>query len=206
VAAFRKRRGAKRPAGQRAGTSPKKNADRLWTYVALGIILAISAARSLHLEFPLERDEGEFGYIAQQLLHGVPVYVSAHTQKLPGTYIIYALSLAFFGQSAAGIHFGLMLANALIMALLFLTLPKSRSALAGCVGALIYGVMAMSPNVVGFAAHATVFVTLFAVAGTYAYLLARRRENTSLFVLSGLCFGAAFLMKQSGIFFAPVPL
>jgi len=205
-AARKTRRRPARPKGTRPHTGPKGHVDRLWALAALGIIVAISAARSLHLGFPLERDEGEFGYIAQQLLNGVPVYVSAHTQKLPGTYIVYALSLAFFGQSSSAIHFGLMLANALVMALLFLTLRKTHSALAGCVGTLIYGVMAMSPNVVGFAAHATVYVTLFAIAGTYVYLLARARARMLLFLVSGLCFGTAFLMKQSGVFFAPVPL
>ena len=180
--------------------------DRVWTYVALGIVFAISVARSLHLGFPLERDEGEFGYIAQQLLHGVPVYVSAHTQKLPGTYVAYAFALALFGQSPTAIHLGLMFANALIMGFLFLILRKTHSAPAGCAGALVFGVMAMSPNVVGFAAHATFYVTLFAIAGIYVYLLARERGRMALFLISGLCFGAALLMKQSGIFFAPVPL
>src|ERR1041384_7965 len=92
----------RRQRGRGRSNSPSRSGSmripgRVWTYVALGIVFAISVARSLHLGFPLERDEGEFGYIAQQLLHGVPVYVSAHTQKLPGTYVAYAFALAFFG-------------------------------------------------------------------------------------------------------------
>jgi len=56
--------------------------------VALAIIVLVSLLRSLHLGFPLERDEGEFGYIGQEILRGVPVYDSAYTQKLPGTYLL----------------------------------------------------------------------------------------------------------------------
>jgi len=160
----------------------------------------------MHLGFPLERDEGEFGYIAQEILRGVPMYDSAYTQKLPGTYLFYALFLSVFGQSITAIHLGLLLTNAAIMWLLFLTLRKTHGGPAGCLGALVFGVMAMSPSVLGFASHATFFLALFAVAGLYALLYARERDHTPLFLVSGLCFGMAFLMKQSGLFFAPLAL
>ena len=177
---------------------------RVWTFVALGIIVLVSAFRALHLGFPLERDEGEFGYIAQEMLRGVPMYVSAYTQKLPGTYFFYALFLSVFGQSITAIHFGLLLVNAAIMGLIFLTLRKTHGGAAGCIGALVFGVMALSPTVLGFAAHATFFVALFALAGLYVLLHARERDHAALFFVSGLCFGLAFLSKQSGLFFAPL--
>ena len=177
---------------------------RAWTFVVLGIILLVSLFRALHLGFPLERDEGEFGYIAQEMLRGVPMYVSAYTQKLPGTYLFYALFLSVFGPSITAIHFGMLLVNVVIMGLIFLTLRKTHGGPAGCIGALVFGVMALSPTVFGFAAHATFFVALFAVAGLYALLHARERDHAALFFVSGLCFGFAFLMKQSGVFFAPL--
>lgn len=179
---------------------------RVWSFVALGIILLVSLLRVLHLGFPLERDEGEFGYIAQELLRGVPMYESAYTQKLPGTYFFYALFLSVFGQSITAIHLGLLLVNAAIMGLLFLILRKTHSGPAGCLGALVFGVMALSPTVLGFAAHATFFVSLFALLGLYALLCARERGHQALFLGSGLCFGLAFLCKQSGVFFAPLAI
>ena len=198
-------RGRRKPprAAGRARQTRWSAGGRTWVFVALGIILLVSWIRAKHLGFPLERDEGEFGYIAQQLLRGVPVYDSAYTQKLPGTYFLYALFLVLFGQCTSAIHFGLLLTNAVIMGLIFLVLRKTHNGLAGCVGALVFGVMALSPKAVGFAAHATFFITLFAVAGLYAFLIARDRNRAVLFFVSGLCFGLAFLMKQSGIFFAP---
>jgi hypothetical protein len=194
------------PAKGRPRPGRRPDRRRFWTFVALGIIALVSLARVPHLGFPLERDEGEFGYIAQQLLHGVPVYVSAYTQKLPGAYYMYALILALFGQSAVAIHLGLLLANAAIMGLIFLTLRKTHGGLAGCVGALVFGVMALSPPVLGFATHATFFIALFSMAGLYALLQARDRNSMALYLVSGLCCGLAFLMKQSGIFFAPLLL
>ena len=177
---------------------------RLWTFVAIAIIALVSLGRALHLNFPLERDEGEFGYIAQQLLHGVPVFLSAYTQKLPGAYYMYALFLMMFGQSTLGIHLGFLLTNAATMALVFAILRKTHGGLAGCVGALVFGVMALSPALLGFAGHATHFIALFSVAGLYVLLEARERDRVWLYLLSGVAFGMALLMKQSAIFFSPL--
>jgi hypothetical protein len=190
---------------QERSTGPRRpDRRRIWTFIALGIIALVSLARGIHLAFPLERDEGEFGYIAQQLLHGVPVYLSAYTQKLPGAYWVYAFFLLLFGQSTVAIHMGLLLTNAATMALIFLTLRKSHGGLAGCAGALIYGVMALSPALFASAGHATHFIAFFSVAGLYALLHARERGKVWLYLLSGVLFGLAFMMKQSGIFYAPL--
>jgi len=206
-------RGRPGSAPQHGGTSPaarrtprEPDRRRLWIFVALAIIILVSLLRSLHLGFPLERDEGEFGYIGQEILRGVPVYDSAYTQKLPGTYLLYALFLALFGQTPLGIHLGLLLADALTMGLVFLTLRRTHGGPAGCVGALVFGIMALSPTVWGFAAHATAFIALFAAAGLYVLVRARDSGRAVLFFASGVCFGLAFLMKQSGVFFAPLAL
>jgi hypothetical protein len=201
-------RSRRKAASPLAGAASARRHDRrpFWTFAALGIIALVSSLRAMHLGFPLERDEGEFGYIAQEILRGIPMYVSAYTQKLPGTYLLYALFLSVFGQSITAIHVGLLLTNAAIMGLIFLTLRKTHDGLAGCIGALVFGVMALSPTVFGFAAHATFFVALFAMAGLYALLHARERNHAWLYLVSGLCFGLAFLMKQPAIFFAPLAL
>jgi len=188
------------PPGPRLPQEPDRR--RLWTFVALAIIVLVSLLRGLHLGFPLERDEGEFGYIGQQILRGVPVYDSAYTQKLPGTYLLYALFLALFGQTPAGIHLGLLLTDAITMGLVFGTLRRTHGGPAGCVGALVFGILALSPTVWGFAAHATAFVAVFAAAGLYVLVRARESGRGALFFGSGLCFGLAFLMKQPGVFFA----
>ena len=204
MTAARKRGG--RQARVRGVPARRPFAPRAWTFAILGVILAVSLLRAMHLGFPLERDEGEFGYIAQELLRGAPMYETAYTQKLPGTYLVYALVLSLFGQSIQAIHLGLLLGNAAIMAFLFLVLRRTHGGLAGCVAALVFGIVAMSPGLLGFAAHATIFVALFATAGLYLLLLARERGRAMWYLVSGLCFGLAVLMKQSGVFFAPLAL
>ncbi|HEX5030605.1 MAG TPA: glycosyltransferase family 39 protein [Candidatus Eisenbacteria bacterium] len=189
---------------ERSAGARRPDRRRIWTFVAIAIIVLVSLARAIHLQFPLERDEGEFGYIAQQLLHGVPVYLSAYTQKLPGAYYVYAWFLLLFGQSTVGIHLGFLLTNAATMALVFLIGRKIHGGLAGCAGALVYGVMALSPALLGASGHATHLIAFFSVLGLYALLEARERGRLWLYLVSGLSFGMAFLSKQSAVFYAPL--
>src|SRR5690348_12718264 len=97
---------------------PKKSgvpvSRRIWVVATLLIILGIVAGIRIRLlNFPLERDEGEFAYAAHLLLQGHSPYDWAYTVmlKLPGTYVMYAVSMGIFGQTTAGIHAGLVLAN-----------------------------------------------------------------------------------------------
>lgn len=69
---------------------------------------------------PLERDEGEYAYAGQLILRGVPPYQLAYNMKFPGTYYAYALILAVFGETARGIHLGLLVVDAATTFLLFL--------------------------------------------------------------------------------------
>ena len=81
----------------------------------LVVLLAIALAALVRLrlvDVPLERDEGEYAYAGQLILKGVPPYLEAYNMKFPGTYYAYALIMALFGQTARGIHVGLMLVNA----------------------------------------------------------------------------------------------
>ena len=45
-------------------------------------------------DFPLERDEGGYGYIGQLLLDGSPPYQAAYDEKLPGLFLAYAAMMA----------------------------------------------------------------------------------------------------------------
>jgi hypothetical protein len=67
--------------------------------------------------------------------------------------------------------------------------------------AAAYGVLSLSLSVLGFAGHATHFVSFFAVWGFYVLLLALEKYKGSIFLLAGFLFGMAFLMKQAGFLF-----
>ena len=151
---------------------------------------------------PLERDEGEYAYMGQLMLQGIPPYKLAYTMKLPGTAVMYAIIFAFLGQTPAGIHIGLFLMNAATSLLVYILAKRMAGRLAGLVAAVSYSHLSTSFSVLGFAAHATHFVVFFALAGILVLLKAvETRRNSQLFG-SGFLLGLALLMKQPGIVFA----
>ena len=169
--------------------------------VVLLVMLGAGLVRWRLLDIPLERDEGEYAYAGQLMLQGIPPYRLACNMKLPGTYAAYAVLMAVFGQSIAGVHWGLLLVNCAAILLVYLLgkrLFGTTSALAACAA---YALLSVGSAVLGTEAHATHFVVLPALAG--ALLLARPADSWRLSTLwwSGLLFGLAFVMKQQGVLF-----
>lgn len=149
-------------------------------------------------DMPLERDEGEYAYVGQLMLQGVPPYQLAYNMKLPGTYAAYAVTMAVFGQTAAGIRIGLLLVNACTTLLIYAVACQLIGRLGGAVAGVSYGVLSIGPGVNGFAAHATHFVVLAAAAGLWLLLRGVRSKRVATLFFSGLCMGLAFVMKQPG--------
>ncbi len=164
-------------------------------------LIAVAFARIRLLGLPLERDEGEYAYAGQLLLHGIAPYKLAYSMKFPGTAAAYALLMSIFGQSTMGIHIGLILINVTTIGFTFLLGRKLLGELGGIVAAAGYSVLSLMPHVLGQAAHATHFVVLFAVAGTLVLIRSLDRQSRLLIFTSGCFFGFALLMKQPGLFF-----
>ena len=116
--------------------------DRLqaqaWVIAVLVILLCVGVRVRLG-DMPLERDEGEYAYIGQLILQGDAPYRDAYNMKLPGTYLAYAVSMAIFGQTPAGIHLGLALVNAATIWLMFLLGKRILDAVSGVVAAVAGG-------------------------------------------------------------------
>src|SRR5437588_12691628 len=105
--------GSSRPVSNRS-TAPSGEVrwPRWLTFALLLLVLLLFAGIRWRLrEMPLERDEGEYAYAGQLILQGIPPYQLAYNMKLPGTYLAYAAFLRTFGETPAGIHLGLSLAN-----------------------------------------------------------------------------------------------
>jgi len=186
------------PAEENAG-QPWRHLFRWHFVVLLAVIVFFGAIRWRLLDMPLERDEGEYAYAGQLMLQGIPPYQLAYNMKLPGTYTAYAAILAVFGQTARGIHLGLLLINAVSVILLYVVTARLFGALAGTIAGTSYALLSTHQSVLGFAAHATHFVVLAALIGLILLLRASETGGTAFFFWSGLTFGIAFLMKQPGI-------
>jgi hypothetical protein len=171
-------------------------------FLATLVIIALTAAlRFPLLAVPLDRDEGEYAYTATRLLQGVPPYADAYTLKTPGVHAAYAAIMAAFGAHPAGIHLGLLIANAATIALLAALGIALIGPVTGVAAAAVYAVLSSGETLLGTAANAEHFVVLPALAGLLLLVLAVDRGRRAWLVPAGLLIGAAPLVKQSGAFF-----
>jgi hypothetical protein len=190
------------PAKSKPSSRAGKPASTYFVWITLAvIILFFVIVRVRLLDVPLERDEGEYAYAGQLILQGIPPYKLAYNMKLPGTYAAYAVSMAVFGETASGIHLGLLLVNAATILMVFFLARKLFNTTVALVASASYALLSASPAVLGFAAHAGQYVVLFALAGAVFLLSALEKDQRKKFFASGLCFGLAFVMKQPGIFY-----
>ena len=172
-----------------------------WWALAILVFLLVIAIRIRLLQMPLERDEGEYAYAGQLMLQAVPPYKLAYNMKFPGTYAAYAAIMSIFGQTVAGIHLGLLLVNAATIALIFFLGRRLMNSTAGIAAAASYGVLSVSPSVLGLAGHATHFVMLPIIGGVLLLVREADRPSLGTVCMSGLLFGVGLLMKQPAIFF-----
>ena len=175
---------------------------RYFCYAALVVVLVIFAVVRIRLRnMPLERDEGEYAYAGQLMLQGDPPYHLAYNMKLPGTYAAYAVMMAAFGQTVAGIRIGMLIVLLGNTLLVFFLGRRLFGILAGTVAAASYTILANRLTTVSLDGHATHFIVLMALAGTLLLLHAIETQRTVALFGSGILFGLAFLMKQHGILF-----
>ena len=172
-----------------------------WLIILL-VLLLVGFIRYRLVDMPLERDEGEYAYAGQLLLQGIPPYQLAWNMKLPGTYFAYAFGMGVFGQDCAGIHETLMVVNALSIICVFVLGRKLFGPVAGLAACATFGIMSVSPAVLGMAAHANHFVILFALWATLLLWSGEEFYRWYVYFFSGILYGLAFVMKQQGICFS----
>jgi hypothetical protein len=186
--------------------------DRLsMNQLVLTAILALSLLLRLpFISVPLERDEGEYAYIAWLMQEGGLPYKDAFDQKPPGVFFIYLLIMKLFGFSIEGIHLGMYLWSLGAITLVYLTGCRLFSPRVGLLAAGIFSVASISPAFLGMAANTEIFMTLPLTAAAYfacGFAMRLPRGNLTPF-LCGLMVGLASTFKQvaatDGVFFALV--
>ena len=173
-----------------------------WWTVAIIVFGLVLAIRIRLLGIPLERDEGEYAYAGQLILQGIPPYKLAYNMKFPGTYAAYAVLMSIFGETIVGVHIGLLLINAASIVVIFFIGRRLFGLPTSLVAAATYGVLSLSPSVLGLAAHASQFAMLPVLVGTLLLLWDRpdQRGFGRVFA-SGVLFGIGVLMKQPAALF-----
>jgi hypothetical protein len=190
----------KDPASVGSEASP---ADHIAGWIALLLVVAVVVwIRLRYLDVPFERDEGEFAYGGQLLLQGIPPFRLAYNMKFPGIHAAYAVLMAVFGESIAGVRLGLLCVNAGSTVLVFLLGRKMLTPLGAAAAAAVFAILSAGTSFLGPFAHATHFVVLPALAGLLALSRGLHTARLGWFLLAGCLFGVAILMKQPGVVFA----
>lgn len=179
----------------------KLNTYAGWFLLAL-VIAVVAYIRVRLLGVPLERDEGEFAYIADLVMKGGLPYKDVYSMKLPGIFYAYALILSLFGHSHTAIHFALLILNIITTLLVYFLGKRLFDHWTGIIAASCYVIMSLSPSVYGISAHATNFVILPALGGILVMLYGIGPGRKKFIFLSGLLIGVSILMKQHGLMFA----
>src|SRR5262245_61545139 len=133
-------------------------------------VLAFAALRVPLLAVPLERDEGEYAYIAQRMLAGEVPYRDAFDQKPPGVFAAYLLAFGTAGPTVVGIRLFLALWTAATAVALYALVRRLAGDLAAGFALLVFALASSDPSVLGFAANTENWMLLPLVLAAHAVL------------------------------------
>lgn len=180
-----------------ASTGAGEAAARRNAWLAFAAVCALALALRAPLAgLPLERDEGEYAYIAQRWLLGEVPYQESFDQKPPGVFAAYALIFRAMGQTAAAIHWGAQIYTLGTLGVLFLLGRRLFSPQAGIAAAAFAAVMVVDHSLLGNAANTETFMLLPMAGAFLAALIATERNSSPWSLAAGSLSVAAILFKQ----------
>jgi 4-amino-4-deoxy-L-arabinose transferase-like glycosyltransferase len=168
--------------------------------LAVSLIVIVAAVRAPLLSIPLERDEGEYAYIAWRLGHNELPYRDWFDQKPPAVFLVYRVALSLPFESVCAIHFvGLLFAAVSTCALFCLGLRFIKPFWAW-LGAALFALLSADPWLEGTASNTELFMLCPLILSVIAFLAATRtKPHVSLMALAGALTGIAVMFKQVAI-------
>jgi hypothetical protein len=201
MAAGRQKKNLKQASAKQSRAKGQREAKAFWTpnkiRLAWAVILLVFISfRWTLIRIPLERDEGEYAYIAQQALQGDVPYRDAFDQKPPGVFFIYTIGMFIFGRSAEGIHFFLYVWTLVTVWLLYRLVSRFCGTGAGLLAALALSIMTAEKGVLGSSANTEVFMLLPIVASLLCLAPKEGRPKLRRIVAAGALVASACWIKQ----------
>jgi 4-amino-4-deoxy-L-arabinose transferase-like glycosyltransferase len=165
--------------------------------VVAGLILIAAAVRIPLLNVPLERDEGEYAYIAWRLGHNDLPYRDWVDQKPPAIFWVYRAALALPLEPIRAVHLAaLLFAAASTCALFFLAL-RFMNRFWAFAAAVLFTLLSADPFAQGTAANTELFMLLPLILSQIAFLkVADNPRNVLLMIVCGALTGIAIAFKQ----------
>lgn len=171
--------------------------------VAIALLVVAVIVRLRLAALPLERDEGEYAYIAQRLLLGEAPFVGSYTMKFPGVALLDAMCFATVGHTATAVRLGLLVQNAIAVGGIGLLVYRQLGRVPALVAAAVCAAALVNMGVQGLFAHATHAVVACVIVGTVLLSSGLRRRRLVLVLGAGTALGTAVLMKQHAALFIP---
>jgi 4-amino-4-deoxy-L-arabinose transferase-like glycosyltransferase len=147
------------------------------------------------LDMPLERDEGEYAYAAQEIERGFMPYRDSFCQKPPVVFFWYLGGFWVFGESVIGIHLTMTVATAMGAFGLFLLGRRLAGAMVGGSAAAVYTISSAGAGYFGSAANTEIFMLVPVIAGVLWLVAAAERGGLCLWFGAGVMAALAMLTK-----------
>jgi hypothetical protein len=169
--------------------------------LAISVILIVAAVRAPLLPIPLERDEGEYAYIAWRLGYDELPYRDWVDQKPPAVFFIYRLALSLPLEPIRAIHFVALLFSAASACALFFLALRFMNRFWAWAAAALFALLSADPLVQGTAANTELFMLCPLILSQLAFISAasRKHSNVLFIVLAGALTGIAAMFKQVAI-------
>lgn len=178
------------------GLRPRPSARQTILVVA-GLILIAAAVRLPLLSVPLERDEGEYAYIAWRLGHNELPYRDWVDQKPPAIFWVYRAALALPLEPIRAVHLAALLFAAASSCALFFLARRFMNRFWAFMAAALFMLLSVDPFAQGTAANTEVFMLLPLILSQIAFLKAADNpRNVLLILVCGALTGIAIAFKQ----------
>lgn len=167
-------------------------------------VLTAAAVVFLALRFqcasiPLERDEGEYAYIAQRVLRGEVPYRDIFDQKPPGVFAAFLLPVSMFGTSVRAIHWTLYAWTALTATALFALARELAGRPAAAWSVLVFGLITIEPSWLATAANTEQFMLLPIVVSAWFTIRGCRSGRLAWWLGAGAAAMTACWFKQTAM-------
>jgi 4-amino-4-deoxy-L-arabinose transferase-like glycosyltransferase len=166
--------------------------------LVLMIGLLVLALRAPLMDLPLERDEGDYAYIAWRLAHGEIPYLDWFDQKPPGVYAAYWVALGLPGDSILAIRAVAALFSAVSSIALFFLVRPLLGAVAATLAAILLGFLSADPMIQGPIANTEVFMLpgVVVAAALFLRVVSAPRTPIAACIALGIALGVATAFKQ----------
>lgn len=166
-----------------------------YAYLLLALILFLTMVlRMFFVHEPLDRDEGTYILLGQEVFRGAVPYRDAIEMKLPGSFYLFAL-ITMFGNSVEYIRIVTAFYSLLTVIFTYLLACTVGGRRAGLFAALLCGVFTSGPVVQGNGSNLEVFLLLPIVAGLYLLFCGFDSNKRLYFTAGGLLLACAVFIK-----------